>query len=160
MQDIEKATGQRWDSKINKSQLVELCVYRLEKEVEQRVQPLVFDVENPADWILEVYKSLLDYLLSINLAFFNDLKKHYQEAYQHMITNGDRLIFDEVAQVLHRGKDSGQFTAEVEPELECVIHKMMLERIVWELRFETRTYTTEQMFNHLFKARFKGICRR
>ena len=157
MHDIEKATGEKWDSKINKAQLVALCVQRLQQQMAESVATIPYDEARPTEWILAVYKNLLDHLLIVNLAFFNDLKKHHQETYEHLIAFGDKLIFDEVKKVLQKGKEQGLFSKEVEPGLECTIHKMMLERVVWDLRFETQRYTTDQMFTHLFKVRFMGI---
>ncbi len=157
IQDIERACGEKADSTINKGMLIKLCVKRMEEEVLPFVELLNDEKIANTERILAIYKSLVDYLLNINLAFFNDLKRYHQESYEHLLNFVDLIIFDEVKSILRRGQEEGQFSKQIDLELECTIHKMMLKRMVWEFRFQTQTLDMDQVFTQLFKMRFEGI---
>ncbi|MDZ7849176.1 MAG: hypothetical protein U5L96_22005 [Owenweeksia sp.] len=155
--DITKACPEKYRDKLTKAGLVERCSRKMVYEIRDIIKGLTLSQKSETEGILTIYRELITYMWKINFTFFYDLKKYHPAIYSHMIEAVDIAIFEEVKSLLRKGQSTGNITKSIDVDLECILHKMMLVRLVEEFRSGTHQFSVDQVFEQLFGMRFKGI---
>lgn len=140
-----------------KDEIIEQCVQNISDNIKKIVPEAHDESLSPTDQIMAIYSKMLHYMLNFNLAFFNDLKKYHSKHFEDLLQVLDDTVYDEVKRLLRKGKAQGNLLFWIDVDLECTIHKTMLNHIITEFNFQTNDYTIEQVYTQIFTVRFKGI---
>lgn len=157
MMDIAKACPEKQQEKLTKATLVKHCSRKMENEIRDMISGLPLSHLNETEQILLIYKELMKYIRKVHPAFFYDLKKIHPEIYSHLVQTVDSAVFGEVKSLLEKGQHTGHISKSIDVDLECILHKMMLEKLVAESGSGTQQFQPDQVFEQLFRIRLKGI---
>jgi TetR/AcrR family transcriptional regulator, cholesterol catabolism regulator len=112
---------------------------------------------NAISELLNVNKLMVGMMKRYSPSFDYDLKKYYPDAYQRVVLNRRKKMFDSVLSNLRRGKQEGLYRQELKEEVITRLQVSRLENMYSDVMLSIEDYSTENIFKELFIYHIRGI---
>jgi len=124
----------------DKGGLLEACLMHGDEEHKKRVVELELESDNILEFLVRMYEMQSDWLVSLGIDFFNDVRRYYPNIYKRTVECSRDKRFEHIDKMLKTGQKQGVF--------ETTIKRDLVARILSEILIESNFVEMMSGYEH------------